>query len=82
MPELYNQVYNGTIFGTAFVALLLFMIGGVFNGIAIAACGRLPRWAGWGYAVGAIGFVLSTFLLDIGQSISSALLIVATVAVA
>ena len=28
-PEFYNQVYNGTLFATAAVALLLFMIGGV-----------------------------------------------------
>jgi len=81
-PDFYNQVYNGTLFGTALVALLLFMVGGVFIGIAIAACGRFPRWAGWVYAVAAVGFVLSNFLLDIGQSVFSALLFVATVVVA
>ena len=80
--DFYNYVYNGTLFGTALVALLLFMIGGVFIGNAIAACGFFPRWTGWVYAITTIGFVLSTFLLDIGQSISSALLFMATVAVA
>jgi len=78
----YNQVYNGTLFGTAFVALLLFMIGGVSIGSAIAACGFFPRWAGWVYALSIVGFVFSTFLLDIGQSISSVSFFVATVTVA
>ena len=80
--DFYNQVYNGTLFGTALIALLLFMIGGVFIGNAIAACGLFPRWTGWVYAISIVGFVLSTFLLDIGQSISSALLFIATVVVA
>jgi len=79
--DFYNQVYNGTLFGTALIALLLFMTGGVFIGNAIAACGFFPRWTGWIYAISTVGFVLSTFLLDIGQSISSALLFIATVAV-
>jgi phosphotransferase system glucose/maltose/N-acetylglucosamine-specific IIC component len=64
------------------LAFLLFMIGDVFNGIAIAASDRMPRWAGWVYAISEVGFLLSTFLLDIGQSIFSALLFIAVVAVA
>ena len=80
--DFYNQVYNGTLFGTAFIALLLFMIGGVFIGNTITSSGFFPRWTGWVYALSIVGFVLSTFLLDIGQSISSALLFIATVVVA
>jgi len=80
--DFYNQVYSGTLFGTALIALLLFMIGGVFIGNAVAACGFFPRWTGWVYAISVVGFVLSTFLLDIGQSISSALLFIATVTIA
>src|SRR5258706_2175354 len=80
--DFYNQVYNGTLFGTALVALLLFMIGGVFIRNAIAGCGFFPRWTGWAYAISIVGFVLSTFVLDIGQSISSVLLFIATVVVA
>jgi hypothetical protein len=80
--DFYNQVYNGSLFGTALVGLLLFVLGGVFTGLAIAASGRLPRWAGWVYAVATVGFVLSAFLFEVGQSIASALLVGATVAVA
>jgi hypothetical protein len=80
--EFYNQVYNGALFGTALVALLLFMIGGVFIGNAISASGFFPSWTGWVYAISIIGFVLSNFLLDIGQSIASILLFIAMVFVA
>jgi len=80
--DFYNQVYTGPLFGTALLALLLFMAGGVFLGNAIAACGFFPRWTGWIYAIGTVGFALSTFLLPIGQSFSSALLFIATVTIA
>jgi hypothetical protein len=80
--DFYNQVYAAPLFGTAVVALLLFIAGGVFTGSAIAACGRWPRWTGWVYAVATAGFVLSNFLLPVGQSVMSALLFIATLAVA
>ncbi len=80
--DFYNQVYSGPLLGTALIALLLFMAGGVFIGNAIAACGFFPRWTGWIYAISIVGFALSTFLLTIGQSFSSALLFIATVTVA
>jgi hypothetical protein len=80
--DFYNQVYNSALFGTALIALLLFMIGGVFVGNAITGSGYFPRWTGWVYAISIVGFVLSNFLLDVGQSISSALLFIATVMVA
>ena len=79
MANFYNEIYNGTLFGTAAVALLLFIIGGVLMGNAISASGYFPRWTGWTIIISMIGFVLSTFVLDIGQSIFSALLFLATV---
>jgi hypothetical protein len=78
----YNEIYNGTLFGTAAIALLLFMLGGVLMGNAITTSGSFPRWTGWVIAISMVGFVLSTFLLDIGQSIFSALLFFAAVTVA
>jgi hypothetical protein len=80
--EFYNNVYAAPLFLTALVSLLLFIAGGIFIGIAISASGRWPRWTGWVYAVTTTGFVLSNFLLPVGQSITSALLIVATVTLA
>jgi hypothetical protein len=80
--DFYNLVYAGPLLGTVLVALLLFIIGGVFTGIAIARCGRLPQWAGWLYIITTVGFALSLFLLPVGQSVMSALLFAATVVLA
>jgi len=80
--DVYNNVYAAPLFITALVSLLLFIVGGVFSGVAIAAYDRWPRWTGWVYAATTIGFVLSNFLVPVGQSITSALLFVATVVVA
>jgi hypothetical protein len=80
--DFYNNVYAAPLFITALVSLLLFIVGGVFTGLAIAAYDRWPRWIGWVYAATTIGFVLSNFLLPVGQSVTSALLFVATVVVA
>ena len=80
--DFYNQVYAGPLFGTVLVGLLLFIVGGVFTGSAIAASGRWPRWTGWVYAVTTAGFVLSNFLLPVGQSVMAALLFAATAVVA
>jgi hypothetical protein len=80
--DFYNETYGVPLFATAIVALLFFMAGGILTGLAIARSGRLPRWAGWIYAITTVAFALSNFLFPAGQSVMSALLFVATVAVA
>jgi hypothetical protein len=80
--DFYNQVYAAPLFGAALGGLLLFLVGGVLTGIAIARSGRLPRWSGWVYAVMSLGFSLGLFFTPIVQSVTSALLFLATVAVA
>jgi hypothetical protein len=80
--DFYNQVYAAPLFVTVLAALLLFIIGGVVTGIAIAASGRFPSWTGWVYAITTAGFALSNFLMPVGQSVTSALLIIATVVIA
>ncbi len=80
--DFYNQVYAAPLFGTAILGLLLFMVGGAFIGNGIAASGLLPRWTGWVYAVSAVGFAVSFILLPVGMSVFSALLTVATGAIA
>lgn len=82
MQDLYNLVYSAPLFLTVLVGLLLFMTGGVFTGMAIAGAGYFPRWAGWVYALTVVGFVLSNFILPVGQSVTSALLFGATLVVA
>ena len=80
--DFYNQVYAAPLFGAALAGLLLFIVGGVFTGGAIAGSGRLPRWAGWLYAVTTTGFGLGLFFPPVVQTVTSALLIIATLAVA
>jgi hypothetical protein len=81
-PAIYEDVYGVPLFGTAIVSLLLFIIGGIFVGMAITASGRFPRWTGWMYAITTFGFVLSNFTVAVGQTLMSALLFAATVVVA
>jgi hypothetical protein len=80
--DFYNDVYAAPLFLTALVFLLLFIAGGILTGTAIAASGRWPRWTGWVYALMTTGFVFSNFLLPVGQSVTSALLFVATAVLA
>jgi hypothetical protein len=81
--DIYNNDINSTpLFATAGVSLLLFMAGGVLLGSAIAASGRLPRWTGWAFAVGLVGFALAFILLPVAMSVFSPLLFVASAVVA
>jgi hypothetical protein len=80
--DYYNLVYSGPLFATVIVGLILFMTGGGFTGSAVTSSGRFPRWAGWVYAITAIGFVLSNFTIPVGQTPMSVLLFVSTVVVA
>lgn len=79
---LYNDVNSLPLFVTAAASLLLFMIGGVLAGLAIAGSGRLPRWAGWLMAVSMVLFAPSFLLLPLAQTPTSLALLVATLAVA
>jgi hypothetical protein len=80
--ELYNMVYSAPLFGTAFLGLLLFMVGGAFSGAAVITSGQLPRWTGWLYVLTTVGFVLSFIIIPVGQSPMSALFVVSTVGIA
>jgi hypothetical protein len=80
--EFYNQVYSTPLIITVLIGLLLFITGGIFTGIAIAASGSLPRWAGIVYALMPLLFALSNFTVPVGQTPTSALLLIATIAVA
>jgi hypothetical protein len=80
--DFYNNVYAAPLFLTALVFVLLFIVGGIFIGVAIAAAGRWPRWTGWVYAATTTGFVLSNFLLPVGQTVTSALLFLTTAVLA
>ncbi len=79
--DFYAQIYTTPLFVTALGGLLLFMLGGVLAGSAIAGSGRLPRWSGWAYALASLGFALGLFFPPIVQNISSGLLVILTVTI-
>lgn len=80
--EFYNQTYAAPLVGTALTGLLLFIVGGVFTGMALLASGRFTRWAGWGYLMATTCFALGLFFPPILQTISSALLLLITFIIA
>jgi hypothetical protein len=80
--DFYNQVYGTPLVVTALGGLLLFLLGGVITGAAIAGSGRLPRWTGWMYAVMSVSFALGLFFPPVVQSLASGLLFATTLAVA
>ena len=80
--DIYNLVYAAPLFVTVISGLVLLLIGGIFTGSAIATSGRFPRWAGWLYAITVASFALSVFFFSSAQSVLTALLFAATVAVA
>ena len=41
--DIYQEVYTAPLIGIALAGLLLFGVGGVFTGMAIAGSGRFPR---------------------------------------
>ena len=80
--EFYQQTYSAPLFVTALAAIILFIAGGVYTGIAVTRSGRFPRWTGWVIALSVVGFVLSGLFFFQGQNLTSALLTIATLSVA
>ena len=66
-----SEVYGAPLFATVIPGLLLFTVGIVLFGVAVARCASLPRAAGISFAVGGllfavIGFLLSNFVQPLG----------------
>jgi hypothetical protein len=78
----YNLVYSAPIIGTAVVGLLLFLVGGVFTGIAITKSGRFPRWTGWMYAIASVAFAVVSFIYNVAQTFTVVFLFASTLVVA
>lgn len=76
------DVYGAPLFATAGVGLLLFLVGGVAVGLAVARTGRQVHRAGIAYAVFLPLFVVSAFLLPQAQPFAAAALAVAAAVIA
>jgi len=74
-----GDVYGPALFATALPGILLFTLGIVLFGIAVARSGSLPRMAGIGLAVSGPLFAVVGFVLaDVFQTVGSALMVAST----
>ncbi len=78
----FNLVYSAPLFGTAVLGLLLFLVGGVFTGIAITRSGSFPRWTGWVYAIASAAFAIVSFVYNVAQTFTIVFLFASTLVVA
>jgi hypothetical protein len=74
VPELNDDVYSTPLFATAGLGLLLFALGGIVLGVAIARVGGPLRWAGIGYGASVALFVLGFLTFRLAQPVAGALL--------
>jgi hypothetical protein len=79
---LYNDVYAAPLFGTVLLGLLLFIIGGILAGLAVAASGHLPRWAGWLLAVSIPLFVVGSLMAAVLAQVGAIGTLLASLAIA
>lgn len=79
---LYNDVYAAPLFGTVLLGLFLFIIGGVLAGLAVAASGHLPRWAGWLLAISIPLFVVGSLMAAVLAQAGAAGVLLASLAIA
>ncbi len=80
--DLYQAVYGPTTLALAGTSVILFSIGSILLGWAIASSGRLPKWSGLAYGlsgplIGIIGVIMGQ-----AQTLGSILVIAAGLAIA
>lgn len=80
--DYYNLVYSAPIFGTIILALLLFVVGGIFIGIAITKSGRFPRWSGWMFWIATVVFAVVSFIFNSAQTVTLVFILASSLAVA
>ncbi|MFD4422172.1 hypothetical protein ACFWN7_11815 [Agromyces sp. NPDC058484] len=80
--QVNEDVYGLPLVVTAGIGLLLFLIGGIVLGIAIAREGRSLKWVGIGFAGSLVVFVLGFLMLEIAQPIGAAVFALVGIALA
>jgi hypothetical protein len=79
---LYDEVYGAPMLITFAVGTLAFVAGALVFGRAVAATSPSLRWAGWGYGVMLVLFVITGFSLQVLQPVTGLLAAAAAVAIA
>ncbi len=77
------DIYGPTLDAVAGTGILLFILGGIVLGIAIARTSPgLLRWTGIGYVLAFVAFLVTGVVFPLGQTISAAALAVASAVIA
>jgi hypothetical protein len=79
---LYDEVYGVPMLTTLAIGMLAFVAGALLFGRAVAATSPSLRWAGWGYGVMLVLFVVTGFSVQVLQPISGLLAAAAAVVIA
>jgi hypothetical protein len=77
-----SDVYGPVLFATALPGLLLFTIGVVLFGVAVARSDSFPSLAGIAFALSGLLFALIGFAIDQVQTVGAALMLVSTIWIA
>lgn len=82
MQEFYDDVYGVPLLVTFGVGALLFIAGAVVFGRAVARTSPDLRWAGYGYAVGLVLFLIAGFTVSVLQPVAGAVAAIAAIMIA
>lgn len=77
-----SDVYGPVLFATALPGLLLFAIGVVLFGVAVARSDSFPRMAGIAFGLSGVLFAIIGFMIGEVQTIGAALMLVSAVWIA
>ena len=80
--ELNADIYGATLDATAGIGILLFILGGVVLGTAIARTSRGLRWMGVVYVLSFVAFLVTGVVAPLGQTFSALALAAVSTAVA
>jgi len=80
--ELNSDIYGPTLDTTAGIGILLFILGGLILGTAIARTSRGLRWMGIVYVLAMVAFLVTGVFAPVGQTVSAAALAAVSVGVA
>jgi hypothetical protein len=77
-----GDVYGPALFATALPGLLLFAIGVVLFGVAVARSDSFPKMAGFAFGLSGVLFAIIGFAIGEFQTVGAALMLVSTVWIA
>jgi hypothetical protein len=77
-----DAVYGGTLFATAGLGVVLFVVGTVLLGLAASRSREVPVWAGRSLAVAGVVFPIAGFTYEVAQPVAGFAIAVAAAVIA